>query len=308
MDDLGLLAYYSYEWNQLSITNLDRVGQTMCRGSLDEGYDFRIQAVISSWMEFFTFIDGEGHRLTKAVSRLLAQRRDGNVIPQWTKTAQRTHLLEAFASSLDAMTVINPPTSVQQSRAELIQATKAYYTASEGFLISDSLLLNLRRVAGHILREFHMYGLIDQKFFAQNLEACADTLMNDHWEELFRKLEELFDTTEDPDNYLEHIRPIIRFSSDGQERLESSLMLYVRKRVQNVIEEMSVGERGASSSASTLLNIEKRLLEKADWEPMKIYNAHPIIHEAFNAALSDHPVLHDAVNDLLTQVSVLFQS
>ena len=93
--------------------------------------DLRIQDDRSSWKEL---IEGDDHRLTKAVSHLFDQRRDGHLILPWTYTR---HLLDAFMSSM----------------AELIQATKVYYSTVEGFITGDPLLLNLRRVAGHIARE-----------------------------------------------------------------------------------------------------------------------------------------------------------
>ena len=39
----------------------------------------------------------------------------------------------------------------------------------------------------------------------KNTGTCRDTLMNDHWEELIGKVEELLDATHDPDNYCIHI-------------------------------------------------------------------------------------------------------
>jgi len=71
---------------------------------------------------------------------------------------------------------------------ELVQATKAYYSTVEGFVTGDPLLLNLRRMAGHIERERGVYdiGYILQK----NIETCGDSLMNGHWEESFGKVEE----------------------------------------------------------------------------------------------------------------------
>jgi len=83
--------------------------------------------------------------------------------------------LNAFGSSLEI-----------DSRAEVIQATKVYYSTIEGFLTSDPLLLNLRCMAGHIKKERGMYifrsgGILQEK----NGKACANTLMNGHWEELF---------------------------------------------------------------------------------------------------------------------------
>ena len=101
--------------------------------------DLRIQDDRPSWME------GDDYRLTKAVSRVLDQRRDGHLILPWNSTR---HLLEAFGSSLERGST---------SMAELVQATKAYYSTVEGFLTSDPLQLNLRRVAGHIMRERGMY-------------------------------------------------------------------------------------------------------------------------------------------------------
>ena len=40
----------------------------------------------------------------------------------------------------------------ESSMAEFQKVTKAYYSTVEGFLTNDPLLLNLRRVAGHIKR------------------------------------------------------------------------------------------------------------------------------------------------------------
>ena len=88
---------------------------------------------------------------------------------------------------------------------------------------------NLRRVAGHIMRERGMYiGL--------HVDTCANTLMNGYWEELIGKVEELLHATDDPDNYRMVIQPITEWSFDGRQRLISFLRLHVRKRVQGVIE------------------------------------------------------------------------
>ena len=143
-------------------------------------------------------IEGDDHRLTKAACRLVDQRRDGHLILPWTYTR---HLLEAFGSSLEI-----------DLRAEFIQATKAYYSTVEGFVTGDPLLLSLRRVAGHIMRERGMYiGL--------HVDTCANTLMNGYWEELIGKVEELLHATDDPDNYRMVIQPITEWSFDGRQRL-----------------------------------------------------------------------------------------
>ena len=100
--------------------------------------DLRLQDDRRSWKEL---IEGDDHRLTKAVSRVLNQRRDGHLVLPWNNTR---HLLEAFGLSLE-----RGSTSV----GELVQATKVYYSTVEEFVTGDPLLLNLRHVAGHITRE-----------------------------------------------------------------------------------------------------------------------------------------------------------
>ena len=173
--------------------------------------DLRIQDDRRSWKEL---IEGDDHRLTKAVSCVLAQRRDGHLILPWTYTR---HLLRAFEASIG-----------WTSMTELTQATKAYYSTVEGFLTGDPLLLNLRRVADHITREHDMYDFAGGNVLDRtNVEACANTLMNGHWEELIGKVEELLHATDDPDNYYVLIRLIIQYTSDGLQRLESFLKLHV---------------------------------------------------------------------------------
>jgi len=184
--------------------------------------------------------------------------------------------------------------------AELVQATKAYYSTVEGFVTSDPLLLNLRRVAGHIMRERGMYNI---SFLSRkNGDTCANTLMNGHWEELIGKVEELLHATDDPDNYHVHIRHIIRSTSDGEQRLKSFLRLHVIKCVQGVIEAMS--SSSASGCASTLVDLRQQLVKKAEWICRWI-NPRSIVVEAFEEVLRDYPDLHDAVK---AQVSVLCQS
>ena len=143
--------------------------------------------------------------------------------------------------------------------AELVQATKAYYLTVEGFLTSDPLLLNLRRVAGHIMREHDMYD-IGGILRRENGQVCADTLMNGHWEELIGKVEELLHATDDPDNYHVLIQPR---SSDGQQQFESFLRLYVIKCVQGVIKTTS--SSSASGCALALVDLQQRLVDKAEW-------------------------------------------
>ena len=183
------------------------------------------------------------------------------------------------------------------SMAELIQATNVYYSTVEGFVTSNPLLLNLRRVAGHIMRERDMYNI---SFLSRkNVEACADTLMNGHWEELFGKVEELFDATDNPDNYHMHIEAIISWSSDGRRRLESFLRPHVIECVQGVIEAMS----STSGCASTLVDLQQRLGDRAEWIHVRMGRS--IDNEAFEEVLRDHPDLRNAVKAL---VSVLCQS
>ena len=252
--------------------------------------ELHIQVDRITWMKL---IEGDDHRLTRAVSRLFDQRRDGHLILPWT---QDRHLLDVFGSSLKTGST---------SMAELIQATKAYYSTSEGFVTSDPLLLNLRHVAGHITRERDMYvfrggGVLRGK----NLVMCADSLMNGHWEELFVKVEELLHATDHPHNYRVLTRRIIEWSSDGDQRLESFLRLHVIKCVQGVIEAMSSSD--ASGCASTLVDLHQRLAGRADWIfPYGLMDPRSIIHEAFEEVLSDHPDLRNAVK---AQVSVLYQS
>ena len=262
---------------------MDEVGLKL---STMSDIDLCIQDDRRSWKEL---IEGDDHRLTKAVYRLVDQRRDGHLILPWTRDR---HLLRAFESPLEIDST---------SMAEVLQATKAYYSTVEGFITSDPLLLNLRRVACHIIREHDMYdigGVLERK----NVEACVDTLMNGHWEELFGKLEELLHATDHPHNYRMLIQAIIKYSSGGQQRLESFLRPNVIKCVQDMIEAMS--SSSASGCASTLVDLRQRLGDKAE----RIYrwiNSRSIVVEAFDQALSDHPDLRDAVK---AQVSVLCQS
>ena len=110
--------------------------------------------------------------------------------------------------------------------AELIQATTVYYSTVEGFLTSDPLLSNLRRVAGHIKRELSISvgGVL-------HADTCANTLMNGHWEEFYGEVKELLHATDDPDNYHVLIQQIIEYTSDGRQRLESFLRLHVTPTV-----------------------------------------------------------------------------
>jgi len=280
LDDVGLLAYYSYECEAM-----DRVGLKL---STVWDTDLRIQDDRPSWKEL---IEGDDHRFTKAVSRVLDQRRDGHLILPWTRDR---HLLNAFGSSLGIGST---------STAELVQATKAYYSTVEGFLTSDPLLLNLRRVAGHIERELGMYNIGGVLVWG-NMAVCVDTLMNGHWEELFGKVEELLHATDHPHNYHVLIQPIISWSSDGQQQFESFLRLYVIKCVQGVIEAMS--SSSASGCALALVDLRQRLGDGA-WRiaPDRWMNSRSTVHEAFEEVLSNHPDLQDAVK---AQVSVLCQS
>ena len=240
--------------------------------------DLRIQDDRRSWKEL---IEGDDHRLTKAACRLVDQRRDGHLILPWI---QGRHLLEAFESSLEIGST---------SMTELVQATKAYYSTVEGFVTSDPLLLNLRRVAGHIARERDIFrgGSV---LHMENEEACGDTLTNGHWEELFGKVEELFDATDDPDNYHVHIEAIIRHTSDGRQHFESFLRPHVIKCVQGVIEAMS--SSSASGCALALVDLRQRLGDGA-WRivPDRWMNFRSIVNKAFEEVLSDYPDLHDAV-------------
>jgi len=179
--------------------------------------------------------------------------------------------------------------------AERIQATKAYYSTVEGFVTSDPLLLNLRRVVGHIMRERDICD-IGSVLERKNGKACVDTLMNGHWEELFGKVEELLDATDHSDNnYRMLIQLIIQFSSDGRQLLR----LHVIKCVQGVIKAMS--SSSASGCALALVDLQQRLGDKTEW----IYGRRSIFNEAFEEVLRDHPDLRNAVN---AQVSVLCQS
>jgi len=114
-------------------------------------------------------------------------------------------------------------------------------------------------------------------------------------------VEELLHATDDPDNYRMHIQYIIQFSSDGLQRLERLLRLYVIKRVQGVIEAMS--SSGMSGCVLALVDLRQRLGDRAEW--IHEWMGHSIVNEGFEEVLRDHPDLRDAVK---AQVSVLCQS
>ena len=89
---------------------------------------------------------------------------------------------------------------------KLIQATKAYYSTVERFLTGNLLLLNLRCMTGHIVRERDIYNFNGGfYFYEKNTRMCGDTLMDGYWEELIGKVEELFHATDNLDNYCIHI-------------------------------------------------------------------------------------------------------
>ena len=55
---------------------------------------------------------------------------------------------------------------------------KVYYLTVEGFVTSDLLLLNLRCVAGYIMREHDIYNI--SFLSTKNGKICVDSLMNGH--------------------------------------------------------------------------------------------------------------------------------
>ena len=112
------------------------------------------------------------------------------------------------------------------------------------------------------------------------------------------KVEELLHATDHPHNYRMLIQPIISWSSDGLQRLESFLRPHVIKCVQGVIEAMS--SLSASGCASALVDLRQRLRDRAEW--IFRWTVRSVVDEAFDQVLSDHPDLCDAVN---AQVSVL---
>ena len=168
-------------------------------------------------------------------------------------------------------------------------------------LTSDLLLSNLRRVAGHIMREHNIYnfnGGLD--LYEKNTGTCGESLMNGHWEELIGKVEELLHATDHPDNnYRMLIRQIIRYSSDGEQCLESFFKLHVRK---HVIEAMS--SSSASGCALALVDLRQQVADRA-WWIYRWINPRPIVNRVFNQVLRDH---HDLRHVVKAQVSILCQS
>jgi len=147
---------------------------------------------------------------------------------------------------------------------ELIQATNVYYSTVEGFVTGDPLLLNLRRMAGHITREHDMYD-IGSVLERKNGDACVDSLMNGHWEELLLgKVEELPHATHDPGSYRMLIQQIFPYTSDGEQRLKSFLRSHMIKCVQGAIEAMS--SLGASGCASALVDLHQQLTSINNWQ------------------------------------------
>ena len=139
----------------------------------------------------------------------------------------------------------------------------------------------------------------------ENEEACGDTLMNGHWEELIGKVEELLHATDDPDNYHMHIRAIIRSRSDELQHLESFLRLYMIKhvRLRRCRHQVRVAvHRPLSTPCRPLVDFQQQLVKRADWIYPCVWsyenrpiNSRSIVNEAFDQALRDHLDL-DAVN------------
>jgi len=83
LDDVRLLAYYSYKWEARNEVGL--------KLSTMRDTDLYNQAEQLSWIE------KNNYKLIKAVSHLINQRCNGHLILLWTKTQ---HLLRAFGSSI----------------------------------------------------------------------------------------------------------------------------------------------------------------------------------------------------------------
>ncbi|KAJ3573089.1 hypothetical protein NP233_g2651 [Leucocoprinus birnbaumii] len=324
LTDVELLDYYSYEWyKDLSHGNVSYYLRVV------EAPRTFISAIVSPWIDFFVFIQGDSRRLTRAACSLLARRRNGELTPYLAPSIDFSgQVLLAFANSveyrdwgsqieeelipglgfLSAFTGIvrrigwggshlGAGSGQTQIETEIQQAAEAYYRAEKPIIFNDSPTSYLNRVA-NIIKAERSNGMCP--------EWCIEVLMEDHWTELFGKVGEILASGNDPDDCLGFMLDTIHWSRQRIPRLQHIFGEHIRTITRNTISEW--GEDGMPSEkiracASALLDIKEHQYEKAQ-EVLGRYDDDPYRHavdQAFYEVLDSYPVWRHAVNEVLAE-------
>ncbi|KAJ3573092.1 hypothetical protein NP233_g2652 [Leucocoprinus birnbaumii] len=306
LTDIELLDYYSFEWFKDDSRELALNYLAVAKAPQIFSY-----AIESPWVDFFFFVQGDSHRLTRAICNLLTHRRNGDLIPLRAPSINSplNYVLYAFMGTVGYISGSFTYTMLTQIQTELQQATEAYYRAESPLILTGSPTSYFYRVASLIQTEMYIFchGITSSLLTPVSSGVCIEVLMEDHWTELLNKVGKVLASGNDPDDCLEIMRDIIGYSRQRVPRFQHILREHISNATRNVITQWGLDGMPSEkirACASALLDVKERQYEEA-LEVLHLYNNHPSYHhaadEAFYEVLDRHPVWRHAVDEVLAE-------
>ncbi|KAF5362366.1 hypothetical protein D9756_002310 [Leucocoprinus leucothites] len=313
MNNFTLLSYYAFAWYRYEKNT------NFCELVYDIPETITRSALLP-WDDFFLLIQGDGDRLGQAALRLIKRQRDGDLFPiEPLRCSGDEHkILEALCRSLGYMSANDIGSGLQceeRLKVKLLQDTQTRYTAERLSLSDCAFLSYLENVFDLIMEENsngRTLGYYWSPWFNESTRACAESLMEDRWSEMYTLFGELLDTDDDKNVHLQRIVQVAGWSPDGQKGLKAVFRAYVKQNVLAVILEaaddaVSPHLKDLGVCASAFLAIKQQEKVKAE----RIGPSGPFFHnwglfrssvdEALAEVLNEYPQLHEPVRELQVQ-------
>ncbi|KAJ3569950.1 hypothetical protein NP233_g4711 [Leucocoprinus birnbaumii] len=232
LDEFDLVSYYDHEWDayywRRNVRYCDQFSDSL---------GFFIRAAMSAWEEFFLFLEGQNHRLTRAVFRTLRSQRMGDILRDSTKTPSgRTSLHAGYWMSIGCFSQVNLPYE-EYAMAEYRRAAIEHYTTEPVWNPQCDFLHNLENVADRLSEEGEYLYSANPRLRERITAVCAEILMEEHWEEMYARFEELLSLNQAA--ALGHLRTIWQISkchSDAANRVSDIFKARVKRIATDTID------------------------------------------------------------------------
>ncbi|KAJ3575408.1 hypothetical protein NP233_g1114 [Leucocoprinus birnbaumii] len=297
LDDFDLVSYYSQQWVMYYW------GRNICHLDSSDVWDAPssiTRAALSPWAGFLNFMEGDNHRLTKAVLGILGKKRNGDVIESLPIPASY-----AYLTSIRQLTKFNLTASEEHFRIQYCLMTMDYSAAEPAFRLDRDLLFNLKEVAGRLREEEASgYSLLPQDCF---MPLCVDILMRDHWEELYAQYEKTLKASDDSAvNYCRIIWGISRHHPDASHRVTHLSRNSIKRLATAAINKVASSGMQPSENpdfcAALLLDLAKEQTKKIQAIALLLFDGgYGIVAGALQELVPDHPEWHDVVEDVCVQ-------
>ncbi|KAJ3570486.1 hypothetical protein NP233_g4365 [Leucocoprinus birnbaumii] len=302
LDDYDLFSYYVQQWDMYyKGRNLQYLG-----------YDDRrhiplaiSQAAFKPWEEFFIFMQGPKHRLTKAFLGTWRRQCNGDVLWHKPRFDSYSHWVQNKASR----TTTYEDHFMTEYRRMMVEFT----VTDPVFGLSHDLRFNLKDIRGRSGEEFRNEDIYGLCACFRTEAICKDVLMKGRWDEMYSQFEKLLRADANDDatmDYLHTIKMISNRYPGALDRIDEIFKANVRRLATAAIGEITSrgGQDSENADVHTALLFDLSVRQDKMMEgiigggpSMEGQLHYKVVDDAFHELVSDLPEWRDVVDSVCAQ-------